>query len=270
MAWQGQKKPTSASCSKPHEAADDGTKSPKLEKPPSPAVEKGNVPTYYAEHSNGNAPRWYAPIERPEWWVVILAAFTGIAVAYQAREMTRTTKEMQAGSDVARKTLVLTQRPRIVVRAFFFSEIRGVGGITHVSNRIEAGSFCTGQYYIENCGGTDARIREIYSEVYIAENLPMRRPYEGKEGSKEEKTLRPGTSAVYLFGRMTPLEDSTHQSLISPRNVIGSNAKFFYVLGWIGYTDDLGIYRITAFCRRYDLAKDRFVPVDDADYEYAD
>jgi hypothetical protein len=33
---------------------------------------------------------------------------------------------------------------------------------------------------------------------------------------------------------------------------------------------DLGIYRITAFCRRYDVAKNRFLPVNDPDYEYAD
>jgi len=175
-----------------------------------------------------------------------------------------------ANADISAKTLVLTQRPRIVVRAFYFSEIRGVGGITHVSNRIEAGSFCTGQYYIENCGGTDARIREIYSEVYIAESLPMMRPYEGKEGSKEEKTLRPGTSTFYLFGRMEPLDDSTAQALNVRREIIAARPKNFYVLGWIGYTDDLGIYRMTAFCRRYDATKDRFVPVDDPDYEYAD
>jgi hypothetical protein len=171
---------------------------------------------------------------------------------------------------ISAKTLVLTQRPRIVVRAFYFSEIKGVGGITKVSNRIEAGSFCTGQYYIENCGGTDARIREIYSEVFITDKLPMMRPYEGKEGSKEEKTLRPGTSTFYLFGRMEPLGASDTSDLNTPIDAFGARLKYFYVLGWIGYTDDLGIYRMTAFCRRYDATKDRFVPVDDADYEYAD
>jgi hypothetical protein len=78
-------------------------------------------------------------------------------------------------------------------------------------------------------------------------------------GSKEEKTLRPGTSTFNLFGRMKPLDDQTAADV----------TKHFYVLGWIGYTDGLGIYRITAFCRRY-ANKDRFLPVDDPDYEYAD
>lgn len=43
-----------------------------------------------------------------------------------------------------------------------------------------------------------------------------------------------------------------------------------FVLGWIGYRDDLGIFRQMGFCRRYESRKDRFVPVDDPDYEYSD
>jgi hypothetical protein len=256
--------------SEPNKAPTDNQQSAQPKSPASLAPENNDVTTNQTEYPNNDAPQWRTAIKRPEWWLVIIAALTGIAIAYQAREMTRSTKEMKASTDIAKKALVLTQRPRIVVRAFYFSEMRGIGGITHVSNRIEAGSFCRGQYYIENCGGTDARIREIYSEVYIAEQLPMMRPYEGKEGSKEEKILRPGTSSFYLFGRSEPLDDSTHQSLVRPREAIGSKAKSFYVLGWIGYTDDLGIYRMTAFCRRFEMSKDRFVPVDDADYEYAD
>jgi|CZKY01.1.fsa_nt_gi hypothetical protein len=255
---------------KPDQAPNKNEQGFEPKSPASLTSENNNITTHHTDHPNNEPPRWYAPLERSEWWLVIIAALTGIAIAYQAREMTRSTKEMKASTEISKKALVLTQRPQIVVRAFYFSEIRGVGGITHVSNRIEAGSFCTGQYYIENCGGTDARIREIYSEVFIADKLPMKRPYEGKEGSKEEKILRPGTSTFYLFGRMEPLDDSTAQALNVRREIIGAQPKSLYVLGWIGYTDDLGIYRITAFCRRYDIAKDRFVPVDDLDYEYAD
>jgi hypothetical protein len=255
---------------KPNKAPANKQDPPHPESPPGLTFERQNITNYYADHSHGNAPKWYAAVERPEWWMVLITFLTGLAIAYQAREMKRSTQEMKATTDILKKTLVLTQRPRIVVRAFYFSEMRGVGGITHVTNRIESGSFCTGQYYIENCGGTDARIREIYSEVFISDKLPMKRPYEGKIGSKEEKTLRPGTSTFYLFGRMEPLEDSVAQALNVRREIIGARPQSFYVLGWIGYTDDLGIYRVTAFCRRYDLTKDRFVPVDDPDYEYAD
>jgi len=42
-----------------------------------------------------DSPNWYAPLERPDWWLVIIAALTGGAIAYQAREMTRTTSVME-------------------------------------------------------------------------------------------------------------------------------------------------------------------------------
>jgi hypothetical protein len=172
---------------------------------------------------------------------------------------------MRAGNDVAKRTLALTQRPRILVRAFYFSKSSGVGGLYSAPSGIEEGSLCDGQFYIQNCRGTDARIREIFSDVYIANTLPMKRPYEGREGSKEEKTLMPGTSTFYLFVRAEPLDSQTRLDLTA-----GGPERNLYVLGWIGYTDDLGIYRITAFCRRYDTRKRRFIPVDDADYEFAD
>jgi hypothetical protein len=161
------------------------------------------------------------------------------------------------------KTLVLTQRPKIVVRTFYFSEPRAIGGLSRIPKEIEAGSLCSGQFYIANLGGTKATTQEIYSTVFIAPGLPMKRPYEGLEGSTEKKTFQPGQSEPYLFGLKTPLDDSTANEIYN----YGTN---LYVLGWIGYTDDLGIWRITAFCRQYDTSKKRFVPVDNADYESSD
>jgi hypothetical protein len=257
-----------------------------------------------ADTTKTSPPRWYTS---SEWWLVIIAAVTGFAIAYQAREMTRATNVMQAQMAemrrqvdvtmlqlramheqitemsaqtglldsyvkatqdsviVAQKTLVLAQRPRIVVRMFYFSAPTGVG-INRVSSQIGSDPFCSGQFYIDNCGGTDATIQEIYCTPYIAESLPMKRPWEGKIGSQDKKTIRPGGSIPWLFGLPVsePLEMQTFVDITEFKT------KNFYVLGWIGYTDALDIYRMTVFCRRYDLTKDRFVAVDDPDYEYAD
>jgi hypothetical protein len=51
---------------------------------------------------------------------------------------------------------------------------------------------------------------------------------------------------------------------------LGLKSGELFVLGWIGYTDDIGIYKNMWFCRKYDPSKDRFRPVDDPDYEYAE
>jgi hypothetical protein len=248
--------------SKPNEVPAKKQQSSNPQGPSSLTVYDENKSTYNADQSDNNPPKWYAPVERPDWWLVLIAGLTGFLIYLQAREMTRATKEMQASTEVARKTLVLTQRPRIITRVFYFSEVKSFPYPS--PNGMQAGSFCSGQFYIQNCGGTDARVREIYCMTFIADALPMKRPYEGKEGSKEEKTLRPGQSSPYLFGCGEPLDAQMVTDIIKYKT------KSFYVLGWIGYTDDFGIYRITGFCRRYDGAKNRFLPVADPDYEYAD
>lgn len=167
-------------------------------------------------------------------------------------------------AEITRKTLVLQQRPRIAVRVFYFSEIRGVGGVYRNFCGIEAGSTASGQFYIVNVGGTKARIREIVCRVFIDKDLPMKRPYEGEVGSQEEKIFQPGQSAPYIFALTQPLDATTYADIMEFKT------KRFYVLGWIGYVDDLEIYRVTGFCRAYDPIRNRLVPVTDPDYEYAD
>jgi hypothetical protein len=165
-----------------------------------------------------------------------------------------------------KRELVLTQRPRITVRNFYFSKMKGTGAIYSVPSGIEVGSVCSGQFYIANSGGSRACIQEIDCRVWVDEEdgpLPAKRPYEGEMGMQEKKVLLSGQSIPYLFSRANPLQFNTPTRL-------GFKSANLYVLGWIGYTDDLGIYRRMGFCRRYDTSKDRFLPVDDADYEYED
>jgi hypothetical protein len=139
-----------------------------------------------------------------------------------------------------------------------------------MNNGIAAGSTCSGQFYIQNHGGTDAKIVEIWSGILIARPLPMMRPYEGEYGEKSGSTLRPGQSMTWLFG--LGLFSSRQGTELGEfrAQCINDDKDNFYVLGRIGYTDDLGIYRTMGFCRCFDPRADRFVPVENPDYEYAD
>jgi hypothetical protein len=47
------------------------------------------------DKADNNPPRWYTPLERPDWWLVIIAALTGGAIVYQAKEMARATDVMR-------------------------------------------------------------------------------------------------------------------------------------------------------------------------------
>jgi preprotein translocase subunit Sss1 len=189
--------------------------------------------------------------------VLAIVGFIGIVIAII------TLIKIHHQTEIAARTLVLTQRPRIEVRTFYFSQLRGVGLPDSPSGISEASS-AGGQFYIVNTGGTRAKIKEIVCKVFVwGGTLPAKRPYEGEIGSQKEKVLEAGQSTFYLFGLLGDLIDA------ETSNWLRSGVQSFYVLGWIGYTDDLGIYRITHFCRRYDPSKERFSPVDDIEYEKA-
>jgi len=54
---------------------------------PTPAVGTENK----TEKAYSRPPSWCTALKKSEWWLVIIAALTGFAIAYQAREMTRAT-----------------------------------------------------------------------------------------------------------------------------------------------------------------------------------
>ena len=57
-----------------------------------------SITSYDAERPINDSPKWYAALERPDWWLVLIAAATGWAIFYQA-------KEMKAATDVMRGQL---------------------------------------------------------------------------------------------------------------------------------------------------------------------
>jgi hypothetical protein len=199
-------------------------------------------------------PDWY---KSPEWILVFVGSITAVFIAWQSWETRRSASS-------ARRALVLAQRPRISVRAFYFTQDEGVGGSYFGRHYVIDPSFCSGQFCIQNSGGTDAKIKEVYCETYVAARLPMKRPYEGEKWLSQEKTLRPGESWPYCFGRPMKGPDPSE---LGTKGRIERAMLNFYVLGNIHYTDGLGIYRITNFCRRYDVGEDRFIPESNPDYE---
>lgn len=159
--------------------------------------------------------------------------------------------------------LVLNQRPKILLHKFYFTEMRGT---IPVPSGIQNNSFCNGQFYIRNVGGSTAHVEEIHCEVWAVEaqgRLPMKCPYEGIVGKQGRWRLSPGQSMTWLFGSTEPL---------SPNGAVAraTGTSPVYVLGQIIYRDDLGIPRSFGFCRKYDGRTERFVPIGDPDYEYAD
>lgn len=86
-----------------------------------PVAPENNYKTEaHADAPKTGSPCWYTS---SEWWLVIIAGLTGLAIFYQAREMTRATDvmqgqmiEMQKARELENKTLILQYRPKIVIR----------------------------------------------------------------------------------------------------------------------------------------------------------
>jgi hypothetical protein len=58
---------------------------------------------------------WHTVLEKPDWWVVIVAALTGVAIAWQALETRRATQAMQAGN----RATASSQRARLKIHTTY-------------------------------------------------------------------------------------------------------------------------------------------------------
>ena len=156
---------------------------------------------------------------------------------------------------VSRMQFIADKRPKIRVRNIV---VRTNGGRPFFPRE-----FVSGQCYMANVGGTDAKITETLCEVFWTNGpLPMERPYEGRDGLKSTAVLAAGQSSPLSFQSDEPIDVFTASGIMT-----GVGA-WIYVLGWVEYEDIQGVRRRTAFCRRYDHARGRFVEINDPDYEH--
>lgn len=188
--------------------------------------------------------------------VAAATLFLAIATAVLAYASWRAARD-------TRRALFLAQRPRIRIRNVVIHPARR----RHGANPFDPGEFVSGQLYCVNVGGTEAHLFEAHCEVYWTNpgvaTLPMERPYEGKNPNIPilNIDLPPGIS--------TPLNFASDRLLGgNESDQINSGSLFIYVLGFVAYTDELGIMRRTAFCRKYNYGRGRFFATKDPDYEH--
>lgn len=159
--------------------------------------------------------------------------------------------------------LILGKRPQLRVRNVVVKQPRPIHAVQ--PEIFEKGTLVSGQFYIDNVGGTDAYITESGCwVVWTQDLLPMERPYEGENGNKFKKKLRlrPGESLPLPF-----VSDKTMGE--EGRDILhGTGNWHLYVMGWVEYTDDLNIHRRIEYCREYRMPEGRFIAVNNTDYEH--
>jgi hypothetical protein len=237
---------------------------------------------YYRLYDHVWPPQWdtFFPPIWSNWAIIFVAVWAGYAAWRTVGEM-RSQAEKQAldfdksfaetreatraatrQAKVSEDTLILTQRPRLIVRNVV---VKRSENTVPPRPLFERGSPVSGQFYISNIGGTPARIIEIgcWVEWYTG-NFPMERPYEGKDGYRLPTPiiLQPSQSTPWTFISERIMGDEANKILFN------NEGWGIIVLGWVAYRDDAGIERRTAFCRRWSVDRKRFMPVEDTDYQH--
>jgi hypothetical protein len=171
----------------------------------------------------------------------------------------------KAQAELSLKTLVLAQRPKLIVRNVV---VKPLGITPELSTPIfQPGHSVEGEFQVVNVGGTPATIFQSGCWVFWNQvALPLHRPYDYLSPNNPARgVLQPGTAVVGSFMSDKPMDQ--HAAEIWQ----AGNQWSLYVMGWVEYRDDLGSVRRTSFCRRYDVHRGRrFFSVDDPDYEHAD
>jgi hypothetical protein len=163
---------------------------------------------------------------------------------------------------LSQREYVAANRPRLVVRQFYFNDTIGPPKPPHPN-------FAFIAYTVANTGGSEATIverREAYH--FLPKHTPV--PALLPEAYKLTEDLTPIVLASGESHEIrTPVPaDHRNRFVLNIDSMAGLND--FYFMGVITYKDpNERLYRM-AFCRRYVFETKRFEPVTDPDYEYAD
>jgi hypothetical protein len=179
----------------------------------------------------------------------------------QATQMEAQLQEMKKVSEIENKTLILQFRPRIIVR--------NAVALTLPSEDDDPGQ-CALRLEVVNTGGSVAQVTgsEIYMlfAKFIGDRIDLK---EGERAglSLQTYTLNPGERLIFEERLKTGTEiDLEWMNFFRG----GASRCAVYLIGTIGYMDELGIPRQSGIHRKLDPANRRFAADKESEQEYSD
>jgi hypothetical protein len=188
-----------------------------------------------------------------------IAVFTAVLGGFTI-SLARSTKK---AVKTAQAEFIASHRPRLVIRE--------VQRLTPADSdrSIEL------RYVVANIGDNDAKIIESHIELQDIRDGILR-PLQRTEGANRIGlvTLIPGEHIFREQGSNISLPSLVVSRMVEdrqrPRVRQPSETRGVYFRGLIIYADKNGVRRRTGICRVYEFKTERFYPLDDPDYEYAD
>lgn len=199
----------------------------------------------------------------------ITAAATGVIAIYTFTLWRATKRLWESGEqqiELVRSEFHSTHRPRLRVRNIVFDQTdESIDEATGISEIF-------GYVYVTNVGETEAKLADAGCWAELHRTLPMSPEHmERPPNILNKDIIAPGETIRFRFRKSYGSQgDGFGMALYIAMRKQSTDPTNLYVLGWIGYTDNLKILRATAFCRIFDKKIMRFKAVDDPDYEYED
>jgi hypothetical protein len=178
------------------------------------------------------------------------AAKATAEAAIDSNEITKATAEL------ARQSLVLTHRPRLIIRNVVVPDFVTIPSAFPIRIR--------GELRITNVGTGPAQVVSAVAEVVISGAWPNQPIMPRVEHDAEIVfSLAPGVYKTRSFQSDRDIDRGEYDRIFNGMPAI-------YIQGYIGYSDDMGNFRSTSFCRWW--YNRRFVPPehDNGDLENAD
>jgi hypothetical protein len=171
-------------------------------------------------------------------------------------------------TEIINRTLVLGNRARLAVRDVTLNDDKRLINYRQIPGGPSSEPL-SGSVLTVNIGGTDAYLVEEYSEIIFRHTgAPLRVGDNRFHGRPLGHVRLPPGMNTRGIGFSTSAGDPILDTVLLNR--IRERELEVFLLGWVGYRDELGNYRQTSYCRKWDLESMRFIGTSDPDYENAD
>ena len=198
-----------------------------------------------------------------DWGVWVFSFLLVIVGGLQVWLMRSTLVAIARQSKIANDMLVATFRPKLIVRSVNIIK----GTVIPVIGRPGKPWYLS--YTLTNIGGVRATVVLQVVQVALIENkvLPASPPHDERARDETPFLLLPGAHKECKL--MIP-ENIVFLLRELGQSIYPTEVDNMCLMGYLRFRDDIGTVRSMGFCRFRDFRNKRFVPVDDADYEYAD
>jgi hypothetical protein len=188
---------------------------------------------------NPSPPRWYTALERSDWWIVIVAALTGFAIAYQANEMRKSTDVMREQRDSMQTQTRLSLRP-------FVGLDEGHDAIQTTPFFIDESGNARLTYIIRAKNYSDVPASNVWAAANLVVADDLNTVYEWQGYACDDAMIgKPDIGQILFPGR-----DRVFSSMVAMAKIIkkheGSRLQV-WLTGGIGYRDQFGYLYRTKF-----------------------